>query len=33
MVRGSANGSLTQNVYMGRKIASTKAAGVLEQFG
>jgi integrase len=30
---GHAQPSLTQNVYMGRKIASTRAAGVLEQFG
>lgn len=30
---GHAQPSLTQNVYMGRKIASTEAAGVLEQFG
>jgi integrase len=30
---GHAQPSLTQNVYMGRKIASIKAAGVLEQFG
>lgn len=30
---GHAQPSLTQNVYMGRKIASTEAASVLEQFG
>ena len=30
---GHAQPSITQNVYMGRKIASTEAAGVLEQFG
>jgi integrase len=30
---GHAQPSLTQNVYMGRKIASTEAATVLEQFG
>ena len=29
---GHAQPSLTQNVYMGRKIASTEAAAVLEQF-
>jgi integrase len=30
---GHAHPSITQNVYMGRKIASTEAASVLEQFG
>jgi len=30
---GHAQPSITQNLYMGRKIASTDAAGVLEQFG
>jgi len=30
---GHAQPSITQNVYMGRKIASTEAANVLEQFG